>query len=188
MKVENGLEQQHRRLLGKLFGVVVVMFVFAVFAMPPIYDAFCELTGLNGKGRMQAAKGPLPRVDEGRALRVEFLTATDAGLPWRFRQGESRINVHPGQINQVMFRVENEAAYAVVGRAVPSIAPAEAAQYIKKTECFCFREQRLEAKAARDMPMIFYVDPEIPAHIRTVTLSYKFYLLPGKQQDQLAAR
>lgn len=168
--------ERNRRLLFKLGAVVVGMFVFAVFVMPPLYEAFCELTGLNGKGATRAAVASAT-VDAERSLTLEFLVATDKALPWDFRYEKPAVMVHPGAITKTTFFVKNRDSRAITGRAVPSISPGEAARYVKKTECFCFREQRLEAGEEKAMPMIFYIDPAIPQHITTVTLSYKFYNL-----------
>lgn len=162
-------------MLVRLLAVVVGMFLFAVFVMPPIYDVFCELTGLNGKTSNVAAAAPTTPEDRSRQLTVEFLTDTDKALPWEFRHERASLRMSPGEIVQTSFYVKNRAGHAVVGRAVPSISPAEATQYLKKTECFCFREQSLAAGAEKHMPVIFYVDPAIPRHITTITLSYKFY-------------
>ncbi|HEX6592358.1 MAG TPA: cytochrome c oxidase assembly protein [Moraxellaceae bacterium] len=171
---EPTMAEKNRRLLVKLALVVAGMFVFAVFVMPPLYDAFCEITGLNGKGSGKAAAAPA-RADDTRSVNVEFLVDTDAALPWEFRKGVAALDVHPGEITKTLFFVKNLDSKAVTGRAVPSISPSEAAQYFKKTECFCFREQRLEGGAEKEMPMVFYVDPALPRHITTITLSYKFY-------------
>lgn len=176
---------RNRRLLLKLGAVVVGMFGFAVFVMPPLYDAFCELTGLNGKVSGKAA-APTAQVDDSRRLTMQFLVDTDKALPWDFQYETPSVRVFPGQITKTMFFVKNRDSQAITGRAVPSISPAEAARYVKKTECFCFREQRLEAGEGKAMPMIFYVDPAIPRHITTVTLSYKFFKLTD--QGQTAGR
>lgn len=173
---------RNKTLLLKLAGVVVLMFLFAVFVMPPLYDAFCELTGLNGKTSGKAASGPAAAVEQGRSLNVEFLTSTDKELPWLFRYETASVKVHPGEIVKVGFYVKNNADQAVTGRAVPSISPAEATQYFKKTECFCFREQKLEAGSEKEMPVVFYVDPAIPRHLTTITLSYRFY----RMKDEVA--
>lgn len=171
--------EQNRRLLRRLAVVVVAMFLFAVFVMPPLYNVFCEITGLNGKGSNTAAAAPAA-LDAARMVNVEFLVDTDRELPWDFRQEVPALRVHPGQITRTLFHVKNRDSQAITGRAVPSISPSEAAQYFKKTECFCFREQRLEGGAEKAMPMIFYIDPAMPRHITTVTLSYKFYKTPNK--------
>lgn len=175
------IADRNRRLLLRLGTVVVAMFGFAVFVMPPIYDVFCELTGLNGKGSNKAAAASTV-VDASRTLTMEFLVDTDKALPWDFTHETAALKVNPGQITKTLFFVKNRDSRAITGRAVPSISPSEAARYLKKTECFCFREQRLEAGESREMPVIFYVDPAIPRHITTVTLSYKFYNLTDQAQ------
>lgn len=173
--------ERNRRLLVKLAVVVVAMFGFAVFVMPPMYDAFCELTGLNGKVAGKAAAPTVP-VDTSRTLTMEFLVDTDKALPWDFRHEDAAVTVNPGQITKTMFFVKNRDSRAITGRAVPSISPSEAARFVKKTECFCFREQRLEAGEGKEMPVIFYIDPAIPRHITTITLSYKFFNLTDQAQ------
>lgn len=178
---DGSLADRNRRLLLKLGVVVVAMFAFAVFVMPPMYDAFCELTGLNGKVAGRAA-APTVAVDASRTLTMEFLVDTDKALPWEFRAGTPAVKVYPGAITKTMFFVRNRDSRAITGRAVPSISPSEAARYVKKTECFCFREQRLAAGEGREMPVIFYIDPAIPKHITTITLSYKFYNLTDQAQ------
>jgi cytochrome c oxidase assembly protein subunit 11 len=165
---------KNRRLLWRLAWVGVAMFAFAIFVLPPMYDAFCEITGLNGKGSNTAAVAPVQE-DDSRSVNVEFLVDTDAALPWEFRRGMPAVTVHPGVITKTMFFVKNQDGKAVTGRAVPSISPNEAAKYFKKTECFCFQEQRLEGGVEKEMPMVFYIDPALPKHITTITLSYKFY-------------
>ena len=167
------------RQLVWLSGVGVAMFVFALFIMPPIYRVFCEITGLNGKPSAMAA-GETPGVVSDRTVTVEFVTSVDAGLPWQFAGDRRVMTVRPGQINQVSFHVVNEAGEAVTGRAIPSVAPAAGAAHVKKTQCFCFEEQTLQAGQRLDMPLIFYIDPDLPRHVRTVTLAYRFY----RQADQ----
>jgi cytochrome c oxidase assembly protein subunit 11 len=163
-----------KRQLRLLLLSVVGMFVFAVFVMPPLYDAFCELTGLNGKPNSTAAEASR-EVDLNRTVTVEFLTSVDAGLPWQFKGKRNAIVVHPGQINTVSFEVVNNADQAIIGRAIPSISPAQGARHLKKTECFCFREQTLQAGQTLDMPVVFYIDPDLPINVKTITLAYRFY-------------
>lgn len=164
----------NRRLLRRLLLVALAMFGFAVFVMPPLYDVFCELTGLNGKTAATAAVAST-QIDTTRTVTVEFLVHTDAALPWRFRRETAAVRVQPGRIVQTAFYVGNDSAAAVTGRAVPSISPSVAAQYLKKTECFCFREQTLQAGEEKKLPLIFYVDPALPRQVTTITLAYTYY-------------
>ena len=173
------MPSHQKRQLRMLLLSVVGMFAFAVFLMPPLYDAFCELTGLNGKPNTTAAAAS-QEVDLNRTITVEFLTSVDAGLPWQFKSEKNAVEVHPGQINKVSFDVVNNAGTAVTGRAIPSISPALGASHLKKTECFCFREQTLAAGQTLDMPVVFYIDPDLPKSVKTITLAYRFYRHPDK--------
>lgn len=163
-----------RKQLIWMTGGVLLMFVFAVFAMPPIYRVFCEITGLNGKPSAMAA-GESTSVDLDREITVEFITIVDSGLPWQFTSERRVMKVHPGEIHQVNFAVSNQAGVPVTGKAIPSVAPSAGAAHLKKTECFCFIEQTLAAGESMDMPLVFYIDPALPKQIGTVTLAYRFY-------------
>jgi cytochrome c oxidase assembly protein subunit 11 len=168
---------QKRQLQYLVLGVLG-MFAFAVFVMPPIYRVFCELTGLNGKPNTSAASASLAPQDLSRSVTMEFVTAVDAELPWTFVGERKVLEVHPGQINHLTFHVQNTSSERITARAIPSISPAAAASHLKKTECFCFRVQTLDAGASADMPVVFYIDPDLPKGIKTVTLSYRFYRQP----------
>ena len=160
---------------------VVGMFAFAVFAMPPIYRVFCELTGLNGKPSLANALAK-PEAVLDRKVTLEFVTSVDAGLPWTFRGNLTSVEVHPGQIHRVNFQVENLADHAIVGRAVPSISPAASTSFVKKTQCFCFEQQTLTAGQVVDMPGVLYIGPDLPKHIKTIPLAYRFYRQPDTGQ------
>lgn len=170
----------HRQLLWRLALVVPLMFAFAVWVLPPLYDAFCQLTGLNGRIVERVAADKARPLDLGRTVEMQFLADVDRALPWQFAAKEPVLELHPGQIVTTHFLVRNLSDKVVVGRAVPSISPELATRYIKKSECFCFREQRLQPGEVREMPLVFYVDPELPRHVGTVTLAYRFYNITDK--------
>lgn len=163
----------HRALMRKLILICLAMFAFG-YALVPLYDVFCEITGINGKTSNQPAT-TRAKVDESRNIKVEFLANRDGSIPWGFSPEIANISIHPGQIKVVNFMVENPTDQAMVGRAVPSVSPGEAAKYFIKIECFCFTEQPLDAHERRAMPVQFYVDPKLPAHFTTITLSYRLY-------------
>lgn len=168
-------DNANRRLGLKLLAVTVAMFGFG-YALIPLYDVFCDITGLNGKtGRVSAAAANEATVDEDRLVTVEFVTSTGGSLPWDFRAKVARVDVHPGAVTEVMFEAVNHAQYPVIGHAVPSLAPGSAARYFNKTECFCFTQQVLEPGETKDMPVRFVVDPKLPANVRVVTLAYTFF-------------
>lgn len=166
----------------------IAMFAFAIFVLPPMYDVFCEITGLNGKTNKTAVEAVQMEAQKERTVRVQFLADTDNGMPWEFKPTVKSIDVHPGEIKRVDFYVNNKTTQTMVGQAVPSVSPSYGAQYLKKTECFCFNHQELEAGSDMDMPMIFFIDPEIPDHITTLTLAYKLFNITeqSKNENKLA--
>lgn len=163
----------HKVIMRNLVLICIAMFAFG-FALVPLYDVFCELTGLNGKTAATAA-AKSKRIDESRSVTVEFLAYRDPAMPWDFAPEMQQIRLHPGQVTQVSFFVENHTDEAMVGRAVPSVSPGEAARYFKKIECFCFVEQPLDAHERKAMPVQFYIDPDLPKQFTTITLSYRLY-------------
>lgn len=165
----------NRRLLIKLTTIVVGMFVFAVGIMPPMYDAICDITGLNGKTSNEAASTKNAIPDAQRTVKVMFLANTDPGMPWSFKPVVRSMDVHPGEIHKVDFHVKNQSGDWVVGQAIPSVSPSQATAHFKKTECFCFNEQGLKGHDQMNMPLIFYVDPELPKSVTSITLSYQLF-------------
>ncbi len=151
------------------------MFVFAIGILPPMYDAICDLTGLNGKTANEAASAEGIQVNNERTVTVQFIADTDPHMPWDFKPTVRSIKVHPGEIHKVDFFAKNLADIRLVGQAIPSVSPAQATNHFKKTQCFCFNQQELDAKAERNMPLIFYVDPDLPKTVTTITLSYRLY-------------
>ena len=175
MTEQHTAQQANSKLVKKLLLIVVGMFVFAVGVLPPMYDAICDITGLNGKTSNEAADTSNAVVDEERSVTIQFLANTDPAMVWDFKPNTFSMKVHPGEIHKVDFHVRNPTSRFIVGQAIPSVAPAQATPYFKKTECFCFNSQELKGGSEMDMPLIFYVDPELPKNVRTITLSYQRY-------------
>lgn len=151
------------------------MFGFG-FALVPLYDVFCKVTGLNGKtGRAEARLAIIKGIDKNRPVTVEFVANVGAGFPWEFKPSVNKLQIHPGELRQTSFYAKNLSGRAIAGRAVPSVAPNHAARFFIKTECFCFTEQKLGADESKEMPVRFIVDPDLPADIKTLTLSYTFF-------------
>jgi cytochrome c oxidase assembly protein subunit 11 len=165
---------EHRTVVRRILWTCAGSFVFC-FALIPIYSIYCEITGINGKTGSAKVAGTVS-VDTSRTVTVQFDAAVKSGLPWEFRPKIASIDVHPGQVTEVMFEATNLGATDIVGQAVPSVAPNRASIYFNKTECFCFTEQTLQAGQTRDMPVRFVVDPALPKSVSTMTLSYVFYL------------
>jgi len=159
----------------KLAMIPVLMFGFG-FALVPLYNVFCDVTGLNGKtGRIEAAEVDANAVDTSRTIQVSFLTSTASGLPWSFEPLKDKMEIHPGQVYEAMFRVRSSSAQKTHGQAVPSVSPGLAASHFNKTECFCFTQQTLDGYETRDMPVRFVVDGGISKNIDQITLSYTFF-------------
>lgn len=167
--------RSNRLLLAKLGLVVVVMFGFG-FALVPFYDQICKATGLRDIDAPDEVRST--QVDRSRTVRLE-LDANTSKLPWRFRPLTPIVAVHPGEVAQVVYEVENLSDHAVTGQAVPSYGPQQAAEYFRKLECFCFTRQALAAHERREMPVLFVIDPKLPQDVATITLSYTFFEVEG---------
>jgi cytochrome c oxidase assembly protein subunit 11 len=162
------------KTVKKLLLVVVVMFGFG-FALVPLYDVFCDITGLNGKTNTSAATYKAGSIDKSRTIKVQFITRNAKGIPWQFEPIINEMEVHPGEMKMVSFYAKNDARHDIVGQAVPSVSPGIAANYFHKIECFCFNHQPLKSSEDIEMPLQFYVDLAIPKEIKTLTLSYTLY-------------
>ncbi|UZJ43854.1 cytochrome c oxidase assembly protein [Marinimicrobium sp. C6131] len=158
----------------KLGVTVVGMFVFAIWIMPPLYDAFCEVTGLNGKtgGRYEATDAG---IDTSRTIKVQFVATNNEGMPWEFEPTIRSVTVHPGEQKRIDYLARNPTERDMVGQAIPSLVPFKATNYFHKTECFCFEQQPLAGGETAELPMFFIVDRDIPKNINTITLSYTLF-------------
>lgn len=166
---------KNRELILKLAVLCVAMFGFG-FALVPLYDVFCKITGIGGRTE-NVAQQVTERVDETRVVRVEFVGALSSGAPWEFRPTESHMEIHPGKLYETHYFARNLTGQNLVGHATPSVAPGVAAKHFKKVHCFCFTQQEFEPHEGREMQVLFMVDPDLPAHIDTVTLGYTFFAL-----------
>lgn len=167
--------QHHKRLALKLALAVFAMFGFG-YALVPLYGMLCEITGLNGKtGEVSAAEATRLTPDLERTVTVRFVSTVNSSAPWEFRPRDLTMEVHPGVLYTTSYRAENKTSRALVAQAVPSVAPREGSLYFSKTECFCFTRQEFAPKEARDMPVQFVIDPDLPQHVDSLILSYTFY-------------
>jgi len=166
----------NKRLVRKLMFAVVGMFGFG-FALVPLYDVICDITGLNGKtaGQVAESQAPTGEVLDDREITVQFMAMNAAGMDWNFGPNEVQVKVRPGEVRVISYRARNPHDHVMVGQAIPSVAPNEAAQYLKKLECFCFAEQTLQPGEEVDMAIRFFVDADIPEKIKKLTLSYSLF-------------
>ncbi|MGH8445015.1 MAG: cytochrome c oxidase assembly protein [Solimonas sp.] len=167
-------ERTRRNHWLRLLFVTAAMFCFG-FATVPLYNKLCYAIGLNGKVQNEAATIRPVEADTSRTVTVEFLTTVNGGRPWKFRADQTTVQVHPGQFTTVSFYMQNTQDHAIVAQAVPNVAPSDAAQYLKKTECFCFNRQPFAAGEEKHMPVVFMLDPALPKDIDRVTLAYTFF-------------
>jgi cytochrome c oxidase assembly protein subunit 11 len=172
---QDELRRSNRALLVRLCVVVFGMFGFG-FALVPLYDKICEVTGVNKIGTADAT--PNTQVDATRQVRIEF-DANVRQLPWRFKPAVPVISVHPGEVTQAEFEVVNDESHPVTGQAIPSYGPQYAAQYFRKLDCFCFTRQTLKPGESRRMQVVFVVDPAAPRELTTISLSYTFFEVEG---------
>lgn len=166
-----------RRLVKRL-GLVAATAFFLGFGLVPLYEIACEkVFGIKLDGDPVAQEVAVaPGVDESRWVTVQFDATVNSKLGWEFHPKVRNIQVRPGQLVEAWYEATNPAPTALVGNAVPSVAPSTASMYFNKTECFCFTEQLLGPGETRDMPVRFVVDPKLPPEVRTITLGYVFYL------------
>jgi cytochrome c oxidase assembly protein subunit 11 len=174
--VRAGVVKNHAKLVSILFAVVLGMFAFG-FALVPIYNSLCQTLGLNGKTNKQAIAFDAKKttVEREREVLVEFVATKNSSLLWAFYPKTTKLTVHPGEIAKLAFYAENQTNSRMTVQAIPSVTPAVAAKYLKKTECFCFTQQTLNGHEAMDMPLLFHLDSELPANIKTITLSYTLF-------------
>ncbi|MDB5775133.1 MAG: cytochrome c oxidase assembly protein [Herbaspirillum sp.] len=171
-------EKLNGQMFKKLMVVAVLMFGFG-YALVPVYRKICEVTGVNfltqKDGTITAPTNS--QIDKSRTITVEFDSNSRGTL--RFRPTVNSIQVHPGEMTQVLYEVVNSKNETVNAQAIPSYAPEAAGPHFKKVECFCFTQQTLKPHEARQMPVVFFIDPALPREIKTITLSYTFFEIGG---------
>lgn len=171
--------------------VLCVVFVCGMvgmaYASVPLYRLFCQVTGYNGTTQ---------RVEQfsdvilDKTMKVTFDTNTSTGLNWDFRPVDKQVEPRIGETVQVTFKATNRSSVATTGSAVFNVTPMEAGAYFNKVQCFCFTETTLQPGETLEMPVVFFIDPEIvkareTKGIHTLTLSYTFY--PSKTEKPVTS-
>jgi cytochrome c oxidase assembly protein subunit 11 len=167
---------KNARLAWSLAAAVGSMLALA-YAASPLYDMFCRATGFGGTPQV-AQEGERPVLS--RTVNVRFDSNVDANLPWRFTPLEREVKVKLGEERLVHYRVTNVSQRPIVGTSTYNVTPETAGAWFNKLQCFCFTEQLLLPGQSMDMPVVFFVDPEMDKdrrydNVRTVTLSYTFF-------------
>ncbi len=168
--------KKHVKLVLILTTIVLLMFAFG-FALVPIYNSLCKTLGINGKTNPVAVAYDVKTVTvaRDRTVLVEFVATNNSAVPWAFYPKTHRLAVHPGEIAKLAFYAENKTDHRMTVQAIPSVTPGIAAKYLKKTECFCFTQQTLNGHEAMNMPLMFHLDTNLPANVKTITLAYTLF-------------
>ena len=172
--------------VAKLGAVAVAMFAFVFVVMVPLYNVLCDALGINGKTSSEAYTAVVAQVDESRSIKVQFVATNNDGMPWAFSPDVTEMVVHPGAANDTVFFAANPTAQSMIAQAIPSVSPSRAAEYFHKTECFCFEQQPLDGNSEAEMPLQFIVDQDLPADIKTITLSYTLFDVTALMRDNVA--
>jgi cytochrome c oxidase assembly protein subunit 11 len=167
---------RNARIAWTLVAVVGGMLALA-YAAVPLYQMFCKATGFAGTPQV-VQDGERPVLE--RTVTVRFDSNVDPNLSWRFEPVQREVKVHLGEEKLVFFRATNVSQRPIVGTATYNITPERMGGWFDKVQCFCFTEQLLKPGQSVDMPVTFFVDPEMDKDrryddIRTVTLSYTFF-------------
>jgi cytochrome c oxidase assembly protein subunit 11 len=169
------MTRSNRSLVFRLAIMAASMFAFG-FLLVPLYEVMCRITGIGGRTNAEAATISATQEVSERLVTVEFVAVRNEQAPWEFRPTVTSMQVHPGQLYDTAYFARNLTDGALVGSAVPSVAPGQAAKHFIKTECFCFTQQNFTAGEGRDMGVQFMVDPALPEFIDRITLSYTFFV------------
>jgi len=170
----SGRRPSNPRLLLWLFVFGIGMFGFG-YLMVPLYNVLCKATGINGKTGGAVGYEVNEPIDKSRMVTVEFIGSRNMNMPWEFKPNDKRVKIHPGEYASISFHVKNNSGKEMIIQAIPSVAPGDAARYVKKTECFCFTRQTVDKDYEGDWPVLFHLDRDLPKNITTVTVSYTLF-------------
>lgn len=163
-----------QKLLRNLLLFIVAMSGFA-FALVPLYNVFCDITGLNGKMDLSVTAATPRGVDMSRTITVEFVVNHNNEMPWQFKPKHQVLIVHPGELAATAYYAKNNTGKTMYAQAIPSISPSKVSKYFKKVECFCFSSQKLGPGESAYLGLRFYLDPDFPADVQRLTLAYTLF-------------
>ncbi len=190
MSEQQPIEQKPLRNNGIIVGACVAFVVGMVgmsYAAVPLYQIFCQVTGYGGTVRQveQASDVILDKT-----IKIRFDANVAGGLPWDFKPDQREVEIRIGETKQIGYHSKNIVGSETTGQATFNVTPQAAGAYFNKVECFCFTEQTLAPGEEAEMPVVFFVDPDIvneeeTKNINTITLSYTFY--PHEKTENIAA-
>ena len=177
------------------FATALTLLVFGMsYAAVPLYKVFCQMTGFGGQAQKLTQEQTIKAIEVkpvkgAKVIKVDFSSNVHSSMPWTFKPTQASIKIIPGETALAFYTVKNTKDYAITGVATYNVFPPQAAIYFNKIQCFCFEEQRLGPHEEIDMPVFFYLDPELttdPAceHITNITLSYTFFKTGDESEDQ----
>jgi len=168
------MNQGSKKTIRTLCFAVLGMFTFS-FALVPLYNVFCEVTGLNGKIELRATNDTNIEIENGRDVSIQFVSHNNEEMPWTFEPSEDSIKIKTGKYHTATFYVKNPTDRTMIAQAIPSVAPSNAASHLKKLECFCFEEQELAPGEDALLPVRLIFDDKLPSAINSVVLSYTIF-------------
>jgi cytochrome c oxidase assembly protein subunit 11 len=168
------MNQGSKKTIRTLCFAVLGMFTFS-FALVPLYDVFCEVTGLNGKIELRATNNTNIEIDDGRDVSIQFVSHNNEEMPWTFEPSEDSIKIKTGKYHTATFYVKNPTNRTMIAQAIPSVAPSNAASHLKNLECFCFEQQELAPGQDALLRVRLIFDDKLPSSINSVVLSYTIF-------------
>jgi cytochrome c oxidase assembly protein subunit 11 len=180
---QTDMRQANRKLAWQL-SIFALGFLAFGFALVPLYDVLCEITGYGSKQNLTQASAVDGSVATDREVTVEFVATMPAVGEWELKPAAYSAKVRTGQLVAATFVAKNLLTRPATGQAVPSLSPNEASRYFRKTECFCFTPQHFDANQERELTVRFVVDPQLPSNVDRITLGYSMFGAP----QQVAAR
>ena len=178
------MKKEAKKTLIKLVIAVPLMFAFG-FALVPLYDVFCEVTGINGKVFQSEYSEELV-TDDGRTIAIQFISTNNENMPWTFKPSEQGMKIKTGKYHAATFYVKNTTNKKMTAQAVPSVAPSNAAAHLKKLECFCFEQQELLPGEETLLPVKLLVSNELPSNIKNIILSYTIFDITDYDEEAIA--
>jgi cytochrome c oxidase assembly protein subunit 11 len=170
------MNEGSKKTIKTLCFAVLGMFTFS-FALVPLYNVFCEVTGLNGKIELRATNDKNIEIDNGRDISIQFVSHNNEEMPWAFKPSEDNIQIKTGKYHTATFYVKNTTNKRMVAQAIPSVAPSNAAAHLKKLECFCFEQQELAPGEEALLPVRLIFDNDFQAQSIVLFFHIQFLML-----------